>query len=287
MSDPELIVALDDRARLAAAVLAASQWPTQEQAQLRHAVHPHAKQTRQQVQAQADHPAVRGANAALIAGRPPDVLFTAALRCSWPDFAPQEPLPTTLDDWAAALPSFAAETAVIPFWAAHAAAWQEALTDLTAIFAASRLPAFLGRLAGRPLPLPIVVQPNLVFPALHSVLAETAVALHLLLPPPKAVGESPPWPYREGPDGVLAESCRRLLHHALAAALAARPPAAQQLIEHAAITLFLEQTLDEAEALAYMVRSKKQFKLPRLPLAVEEMRGCFEADGQSLANLAF
>lgn len=283
----ELVTRIDDRARLVTAVLAASQWPEQEQAQLRHAVHPHAKQTRQQVLAQAGHPAVAGANAALAAGQPPDRLFAAALRCRWPDFAPQEPLPPNLDPaWVATLLSFAAETAVAAFWGEHDAAWQEALADLRAIFAGSRLPAFLDRLAGRAVAPPVVVLPNLLFPALSSVLAETAAGLTLILPLPKAVGESPPWPYREGPDWVLAESCRRLLRHALAADLARLPAGSLSLLEHAAITLFLEEALDESEALSYMVRSKRQFNLPRLPLAVETLRDYLAADGRSLADLS-
>ncbi|MCA9935332.1 MAG: hypothetical protein H6662_07890 [Ardenticatenaceae bacterium] len=278
----ELMVMLDDRARLVTAVLAASQWPEQEQAQLTHAVHPHAKQTRQFVQPFAAHTAVQHVNTLLADGTAVSELFAAALRCTWPDFAPQEPLPpATPAALPAALADFARQTAVpTQFWPHHTAAWDEAMSDLQAIFDTSLLADFVGRLAGRPLPKPLLISPNLVYPALSTVLVETAVALHLIIPPPKAVGESPPWPYSEGPDWVLAEAAQALIAHHLAAALDAAPER-RALLTHAAITLFLEEALGEADALAYMVRSKRQFSLPTLPLVVEDIRDALEA-GRSI-----
>ena len=270
----ELMVNLDDRARLVTAVLAASHWPELEQAQLTHAVHPHAKQTRQFVQPFAAHTAVISINTLLAAGHPLSDIFAAALRCDLPELVPQEPLPSTIPaDLPAALADFARETAVFTqFWPQHSAAWQAALADLQAIFHTPLLADFVGRLAGRPLPKKLLISPNLVYPALSTVLAETAVALHLLIPPPKAVGESPPWPYGEGPDWVLAEAAQPLIAHHLSAAFGTMPPDRRSLLTHAAITLFLEEALGEADALAYMVRSKRQFNLPTLPVAVGEIR---------------
>lgn len=265
-----LDVALVERARWMMALLAASDWPELEQAIETHAVHPHAKQTRQQVAGQASHPAAQWVNEALTAGQTVEALFTAVLQ-------PTPPIFLTDFQEAAHLPEF---------WAAHADTWQAAQDDLATIFRGSPLPEFLARLGGRPLSQPIVVMANLVYPALTAVLAPTPDAFILLLPPPKAVGESPPWPYGEDPGWVQAMACRRLLQHQMADTLAGLDETRQALLLHAATTLYLEQAIDEGEAMAYLVRSKKQHKLPTLPLVVEELRGYLgEENGREVTSV--
>ena len=128
-----LSVAIDERLRLVTAVLAASNWPLEEQNKLTHAVHPHAKQVRQFVLPFASHPAVNGANEALLNGVALADLFSAALRCTWPAFVPQEDLPRVLKikDWVQSLADFAAQTAVATqFWPQHTAVWQDAQSAL-------------------------------------------------------------------------------------------------------------------------------------------------------------
>ncbi len=271
----ELTVTIDDRARLGMALLAASRWPELEQARETHAVHPHAKQTRQfAAELAATETAVAYVNDYLATGLPIPPFFMAVLRCDGATWQPQEPRPLIFDDEAffAGLRQFAQAQDWAGFWAMHAAVWQEAQADLTAIFQKSTLPAFLSRLTGQPLVQTIAIVPNLVYPALTAVMAPTQDALYLLLPPPKAVGESPPWPYREGLDWVLAETAYQLFSHVLKDFFAQLEAERSQLLLQAAITLFLEEALGEADALAYMVRVKRQFKLPKLPLVVEELR---------------
>jgi hypothetical protein len=274
VSEASVTVQIDERARLATAALAAGDWPAREQAQLAHAVHPHAKQTRQFMRQFADHPAVQGANKALSQDVAVDELFTAALRGEWPNFAPLAPLPDSWQSeaWIGALADLAQGRAIGRFWAEHEAVWAEARDDLANIFQDSGLIPFLSRLQRQPVTQPVVIMPNLVYPALTSVLASTQESLFLLLPPPKAVGESPPWPYREDPSLVLAQVCDRLVGYLLAAELAQSGVREQVLFKRAAVTLFLEQTMDEAEAMAYLVRSKKEHNLPQLPDVVEQLR---------------
>lgn len=282
----ELVVTIDERARLVTAVLAVSHWPGQEQAQLTHAVHPHAKQTRQFLAPFASHAAVLRTNEMLAAGVPLGTLFAAALRASWPDFVPQEALPEGIPaSCLVELADFARQTAVAShYWPQHNALWQEALNDLNGIFDARLLPDFIAHATGQPLRQTIHVLPNLLYPCLSSVLAETGVALYLLPPLPKAVGESPPWPYREGPDVTLAEAATQLLTHTLQDALATTGPDQRQLLLHAAITLFLEEALGEADAISYLVRIKRQFRLPSLPLVVEQLRQAL-AEGRPLQSI--
>lgn len=285
----EFRVGIDNRGRLVTAVLAAGRWPEMEQKKERHAVHPHAKQTRQFAESHAGHPAVRGADELLAR---PDVavtdLFTAAFRCRWPDFRPQEPLPASPveREWIAALPHFVEETGIETFWAEHAGQWQKATEEMKAIYQNSKLPSFLRRLVKRPLSHNLAIMPNLVYPALRGVLAETEDTLHLLIPPPKAVGESPPWPYDEAPDWVLSQTGHHLITYVLRDALRRFDEPKSALLVRAAITLLLEEALDEPEAMAYMLRSKKQYDLPQLPNAVGALRQYMETEEQSFPEFS-
>ena len=266
-------VALDNRARLLAAVLATSDWPALEQAQAPHAVHTQSKLTKLAMTAAfpQPHPATAVVNTALASGVGLGDLFTAAL-C-----APGEAIPARLPSHFAADLADCGRKAGLEagLWAEQAAVWHEAIADLEAIFANTPLPRFLAKAMGRPLAKPVVIVPTLVYPMLNAVVAETAAALTLIIPPPKAWGESPPWPYRDGHDVVLAETCRELLHHLLADELRPLPPREIELYKHAAATLFLEEALTDGEGLSYLVRTKRQFNLPELPAKVEALRGEF------------
>lgn len=281
-----LQIQVDDRARLVTAVLAASDWPAIEQAQLPHATHTQAKLTRQFVEPFRGHTAVTGINQAWLNGVELDKMFSAALRCHWPDFTPAEPLPRVLqiENWVTALADFAAVSAIATtFWPEHEAVWDTAVTELHAIFPDDRLLQFLSQMRGQPISQNITIMPNLVYPALSPVLATTQNSLTLLLPPPKAVGESPPWPYDEGAGWVTAVTCRQLAAYLLADKLAELDTKQRDLLSHAITTLCLEQTLDEFEGQAYLLRTTKEQNLPALPSLVEKLRA---ADAnQSFASL--
>ena len=285
MSDVTVVV--DDRARLVTAVLAAGHWPQKEQERLTHAVHPHAKQTRQQVEALAEHPAVVTVNEALAQGVDVADFFTAALRSRWGSFKPLEPLPETFAAraWTKTLPHFGERSAMYIFWQAQATPWQKAQQDLEHIFYRNELAHYLGRLRQRPLAHAVRLMPNIVYPALQPVPVETETAVYLLLPPPKAVGESPPWPYDEDPGWVLAHTCHALMDYFLGDMLANFDEERRRLFKYAAAALFLEETIDEAEAMAYIVRTKKQRDLPHLPNAVEALRQWLEGEQTHLSNL--
>jgi hypothetical protein len=274
MSD--ITITIDDRARLVTAVLAASQWPQLEQARLTHAVHPQAKQTQQFVQRMKDHVAVTAVNEALKAGMPLAVFFEAALCSRWGSFIVDEPLPTsdTFDAaaWLKTLPDFGEKSGIAIFWAGHQAAWDEGVANLNSIFHGSTIGRFLGHLRRQSLTRRIAIMPNIVYPALQPVLAKTVDSATLLLPPPKAVGESPPWPYDEDPGWVLERACHTLMDHFLADILAQFNDDQQRLLKYAATTLFLEEAIDETEAIGYLIRTRKQHNLPRLAPAVAELR---------------
>jgi hypothetical protein len=53
----------------------------------------------------------------------------------------------------------------------------------------------------------------------------------------------------------------------------------QALLRHAAVTLCLEETINQQESMSYMVHSKKQHNLPDLPATVEKLRAALENPG--------
>ena len=272
----EVKVTVDNRVRLVAAALSASDWVEKEQELAgRHAVHPHAKQTRQYLTDFADHPLITRLNEIIADGRDLTSLFSIAARCSWPMFEVQEPLPEPYADGALAgqLADFYVDTAIAAFfWSEHAAAWQEAERDLRAIFHNHLLAEFIGQLQGRPLEQPLVITPNLLYPARRSLVAMTQTATTLILSLPPAWGESAPWPFRDGVDWTLSEACRTVCEVVLAETMAHLDDNQKALLLHAAATLFLEQAIGEPAALSYLVQTKKAQKLPQLPLIVENLR---------------
>ncbi len=284
-----LTIAIDERLRLVTAVLAASDWPDEEQKQQPHAVHSQAKLVRQFVQPYRNHPAVKGVNEALLNGVDLEELFSAALRSAWPEFKPTTELPHLLkiNEWVQSLADFSRETSIMTlFWSQHDAVWQKAQAALEAIFAEDRLLTSLGRLSDGEIDTAVTIMPNLVYPALSPIVATTDDALTLLLPPPKAVGESPPWPYDEGSGWVVANVSRQLVPYLLSTELSLMNRQQQHLALHAAAAYCLAQLLDEAEAQAYLLRTKKAHDLPELPALFARLQAEIESgNGRPVTTL--
>ena len=284
-----LTITIDERMWLVTAVLAASDWPDEEQKQLPHAVHSQAKLVRQFVQPFRTHPAVKGVNEALLNGVELEELFSAALRSTWPGFEPISELPHLLkiNEWVHSLADFASATSIMTlFWAKHTAVWEQALAALQKIFANDRLLTGLAQLHEGEIETTVTLMPNLVYPALTPIVATTEDARTLLLPPPKAVGESPPWPYDEGSGWVVATVCRQLIPYLLTTELAQLDRRQQHLALHAAAAYCLTQMLDEAEAQAYLLRTKKAHDMPELPALFAQVQAEIESgNGRPLASL--
>ena len=282
-------IAIDERLRLGTAVLAVSNWPVAEQNQQPHAVHPQAKQARHFVQPFSTHPAVNLANEALLNGVTLTDLFSAALRCTWPNFAPTTALPQVpkIEEWVQALADFARDTAVATeFWPQQMAVWAEAESALNSIFDENSLLKSLAQLREGEFETAVTLMPNLVFPALSPVVATADGALTLLLPPPKAVGESPPWPFDEDPGWAVATVAEQLVPYLLADELAQLEDAKQPLAIHLAVAHCLTQLLDAFEAQAYLLRTKKTHNLPQLPALFAQLQEEVESgNGRSLITL--
>ena len=275
-----LTIKIDERLRLVTAVLAISNWSDDEQRQLTHAVHPQAKQVRHFLHTFSAHPAVIAANEALRNGVVLSDLFSAALRCTWPAFTPTMALPQVhkIEAWLPALATFARETAVASkYWPQQTAVWQEAAAALGSIFTDDQILNCLAQLSDQPVATSLTLMPNLIFPALTPIVATQKGDLTLLLPPPKAVGESPPWPFDEDPGWVVATVAEQLIPHLLASELARLDEGERPLASYLAVAHCLAHMLDDFEAQAYLLRAKKAHNLPQLPAMFARLQK--EVDG--------
>lgn len=274
MSDVQVQVV--NRIRLAVAILAAGDWPQYEQETFAaHAVHPHAKATRQYALDYADHPAVTRLNMLLPAGLDLSALFSTVVRCAWPTFDPVEALPGPFADgeWAAELGDFYVDTAIAAFfWADHDDLWETAAVDLRRIFPDNSLHTYLQALSATGQTRQIIIVPNLVYPATQTVVATNADTYYTILPPPKAVGESPPWPYRDGADWVAAECCFHLLSPTLGQELSGFSAEMEDLLRHAATIVYLERYQNDGAALLYRARCQKEMGPARITVAEEAVR---------------
>ncbi len=245
-------VRIDERLRLAGALLAASDWPEYEQTIKAYKAHRVADAAHRALAAHGAHPAVAAARALAGAGEGLARLYGYALNGDWPD------------GLAASVADFAAAANVAGFLAEHAADWEQAEADARAVLARADLRQFLVELTG-PQSRALVFAPNLLFPGRQRVActspAEIVVASH----PPIAWGTSHPWRYSERPDESLA-----LFSEAFARCLFAEAGLAEraEVLGAAAAVLFLRQAEGADAGDQYMVMEKKARGLKTLPAAV-------------------
>ncbi len=266
MSD--LRVGLSPALRSWTASLALTGWPAREQAEKPHAVHGQARLLRKFFAGRAAdaHPLIGRIDGRLAAGEP--------LARIGRDLLDEE----------SALAAIARDTGLDDFWRAQAAVWQAAVIELEAIFAGAPLPAFLEKMSGRP-PAPVHLMPNYLYPALRPLVLPPDTALWVLVPPPPAWGESPPWPFAEGREWLLSQTCRALLDAHLETAGSRLAPRPRTLLVEAATTLFLEQALGAPDGLSYLFQTSRQQDLPELPDLVGRLRQALDG-GQPAAAIA-
>ena len=241
MSEQYLEVAIDERIRTATAMLAASNWPAMEQTITPHAVHPHSKQTKHYMEPYKNDAAVMELNAALGAGGTLDDLLETAVSTN----------PHT---------AFATAANLTAFWASHTDAWDEAITDLKSIFDGKPIVSTVTALTGVEISKPVRLVPTIVYPMLAPVVVENAERIFIILPPAKAWGESPPWPFADDPGWAMAQVAFYLSQHVLRDELTQMDETDGLVRLHAIVVLCLEKEMNDAEAMAYLVRTKKEQK---------------------------
>jgi len=251
-------VRLDDRLRVAGALLAASEWPEREQAVKAYKPHRVAEHAHRYFAPHSSHPAVGGALAMAGDGTGLGALFTHALNGSWPG------------ELGLHVTSFRSVANLETFWAETQADWDQARADTEEVMTRADLRQFLIDLFGPP-SRAFVLVPNLLYPGQRSIAASSASEAVVCLPPPLAWGTSPPWRYKERPDEVLAKLseafARFLFEDGLPAAHAALQPRAE-VCALASAVLFLRQAEGDAAGDQFMVMEKKTRGLKNLPAVV-------------------
>lgn len=185
---PSLQVATNNRARNLSAALAATDWPEREQHPKPRGVHPQAAALRRYLQPFRSHPTTVYFQNALYANPDPLPLFTRALSGE--------------AELSSHLRQFADMAELDSYWAEHDAAWTEAVAEVQTHVAGVDFASILLDACGVA-PNEMIILPNLSFPAGFSFGINASGKTYSLMPPRKAVGESPPWPFRDDRDHVL------------------------------------------------------------------------------------
>lgn len=294
----DVIVRLDDRLRLMSALLAATDWPDKSQKKQPHGTHAHARATRKYLGDYMTHPAVQAMQGLLDQGAPLEAMFTFALCLKWPDLTLElDALPGWVPSyWLSDIRDFYSETDLAGWWQQEEAAWsaseQESQRMFKDIAFKPFLRPFLGDVSEK-----LVFVPNISYPTDHEIGVRIGHELLCMAAPRLAWGDSPPWPFDEDPAHIyraaLSQYIRLLLvsylrHHTdrLAEVIKTPLPVSDQfssmypsweeqfsaLFVAAAVAIFLEDYVSQAEAKAYVLMARKAQGMTILPGTVSVLR---------------
>ena len=299
-------VRIDECARTLSALLAATDWPEREQQTGPFGIHPQAVALRRHAESFRDHPGVAFLQHALNSISDDSApYFEVVLNMSWPDFEPDsESASKSLPGLDAAefglhLKSFLTDAGLATFWKEYDQDWADAVSAIREHLLGLDIMLFLGSFFGDD-GLEIVCVPNVLFPTQHAIGVVTATEISCLIPPRRAVGQSPPWPFADDREHVIRSvifaACGALLpdyftKHADEVSGAAESAAALEfdegflkrypdwqlqfarLLTLAAIALFLDE-VDPGAGQSYVLMEQRAGRgLRRLPTFVTVLQG--------------
>ncbi len=305
-NQPDVTVRLDDRIRLMAAALAATDYPEQAQERKRHGTHAHARATTKRLKDYKQHPAIVGLQSLLDQNAPVEAMYTLIMHCSWPDMKIKALPRWAPPGWNQHLRDFYEDANLAQWWQDEQLVWKRALTECQQVFETVHFTQFLRPFVGD-IKERFVFSPNLAYPTDHEIGIRVGQELFAITPPPLAWGDSPPWPYNE--ETMLTHSYRaaltqygRLLLIAYLKANAAKVAEASQkelpvsdqfkaahpswedqfvtLFVAAAVALYLEEYVSEAEAKAYMLLERKARGMTILPGTVSVLQRYLQEYGK-------
>ncbi len=201
MDKRQVVIRIDDRVRLMSAVLAATNYPDKSQERKKHGTHLHARGTRKLVAEHSHHPAVHAMQYLLDQGIPFAPMYSYALRLTWPGLVADDMPRWVPPRWNEHLKHFYELTKLEKWWADEDPQWQPPLRHLREAFGKVDLYAFLEPFFG-PVMETLVFMPNISYPTDQSIGLRIGGELVVIVPPPIAWGDSPPWPYKD--DEALA-----------------------------------------------------------------------------------
>ena len=313
-TETKVQVLLDNRIRLLSAVLAATDFPDTSQQRKRYHAHSHARATRKYMQDNnlTNHPAVQDVQQLLSQNAPLEALYTLVLQLSWPELEM-----SALPRWAPAelpghLRNFYEAAKLEKFWHDTAKPWDDAFTQGSNVFEKVHFKEFLEPFLGE-IEEEMIFIPNICYPADDEIGLRAGASLVAIVPPPQAWGDSPPWPYDE--DTMMTHSYRaallqyaRLLltkylrenAEAVAEATSKELPVSDQFkAEHpawedqfvtlfitAAVAIYLEDFVAEAESRAYILMERKTRGMTILPATISVLRRYMKEHGNKYETLS-
>ncbi|MEL6406959.1 MAG: hypothetical protein AAFR81_21490 [Chloroflexota bacterium] len=319
MSQPTTVkILIDDRLRLMAAALAATDFMEKAQARKRHHAHVNARTTVTFMREKelTTHPAIVSLQSMLDNGMPIEALFALAMYFQWPELkVPQLP------DWVPAgwneqLWDFYHKAELANHWQSTAKSWADARTESERVFGGKMqvhfkelLEQFVGEIKEE-----FVFAPNLLLPADREVGIRVGNQLISIVPPPLAWGESRPWPYDEETrlaehtyPMALSQYARLLMltylrenADKLGDATEKDLPISDELkvqyptwedqflalFKSAVVAIYLEDYMNPTEAKGFMLMEKRVRKMTELPGTVSVLRRFLQEKGNRYDTLA-
>jgi hypothetical protein len=279
-------------------VLAATTWPEQSQKRQPHGTHAHARATRKVLSDHLQHPAVRSLQRLLEQDAPLEALFTFAMCLSWPGLELQiDVLPAWVPPrWIMELRDFYHTTNLADWWYQEDAVWHKSLQESQRIFQKIAFKPFLRPFIGE-VQEQLVFVPSISYPTDQEIGIRIGHELLCLTAPRRAWGDSPPWPFDEDPAHVyraaLSQFGRLLMtaylrRHAdqmaeisknaipVSGTFVADYPTWEEqftaLWTAAAVAIYLEDYVSQAEAKAYVLMARKTQGLTILPGTISVLR---------------
>jgi hypothetical protein len=284
--------------RLMAALLAATDWPEKSQKKQPHGTHAHARATRKFLNGHWQHPAVRSLQGLLDQGAPLEAMYTFVLCLSWQRLELEiDTLPAWVPPrWIMELRDFLRQTQIMDWWQQEEGPWQKSHQEAERVFQDVTFKPFLEPFVGE-VAEDLIFVPNISYPTDQEIGIRMGSELICLTAPRLAWGDSPPWPFDEDPAHVyraaISQYGRLLLisylrRHAnrLAEAVKTPLPVGDQfqamypsweeqftaLWIAAAVAIYLEDHVSQAEAKAYVLMARKAQGMTILPGTISVLR---------------
>jgi len=296
MDKRQVTIRIDDRVRLMSAVLAATNYADKSQDRKKHGTHLHARGTRKQVAEFNHHPAVNALQVLLDQNTPLSSVFNYAMRLTWPGLMGDDMPRWVPPRWNEHLKHFYEATNLTKWWADENEPWQLTVRHLNEGFAKVDLYAFLEPFVGQVVDT-LVVMPNISYPTDQNIGMRVGGELIVIVPPPLAWGDSPPWPYKDDEAlayrAALTEYTHILMsaymrqHNDLFNTLAEKPLPVDEkyaaahptwrdqflgLFKAATLALFLEESVSTLEAKSFLMYMQKVENVTILPGVVSILR---------------
>jgi hypothetical protein len=294
----DVTVRLDDRLRFMSALLSATNWPEESQHKQPHGTHAHARATRKYLSDYLSHPAVQSMQGLLDQGAPLEAMFTFALCLSWPLLELEiDVLPGWVPPrWIMEMRHFREEANLEGWWASEDTVWEKSAAESEKMFKKVAFKPFLEPFVGE-VKEDLVFVPNISYPTDQEIGVRVGNELLCVTAPRLAWGDSPPWPFDEDPAHVyraaLSQFGRLLLikylrkhSRQLAEATKTPLPVGDQfsamypsweeqfaaLWVSAAVAIYLEDYVSQAEAKAYVLMARKAQGMTILPGTISVLR---------------